>query len=312
MPKIVFIACLLVPGAVAFDREKYVEQLLLEKELLQRQNRQQTKTILTHGEEIRPRGASDDGQFALFEKRITYGNNITILFFLFDLKNKKRLIYQVPAYQVYKKRKELLKHFKQLYQYQEGNITARDFEESLKPLESHKQEPLAYKKQSRPAIESRQTMGSLQPRESRRYSTPRGEVYGFFVKQDLQQNHFVEVVVFVGDDRILLARYPLDIEIIKNPTIAALYAFAEGRGVAIKITYQTLDNDKVLSFKEDLLCFNKHLNFEEKQHLLKIENAYALSSKQATTLYLTDEIFDIKRKRQEHRFYYLNGQFRSR
>ena len=204
-----------------FDKEKYFKHSLFLREVnREKSSRSHTQSI--YREEIRPRGASYDGRYTLFEKRISFGNT-NIFFILFDLKKKSRFIYEVPGYNVYEKRKKMLSFFENRYQYNEGQLIRRHFD------------------------------------QDRYYVSPRGGVYKYAVKKNKYQIYYIDVTQ-LGEERRLLARYSLPLQTVSRPKVGPVYVFDRGRGFSIHIKYQKSSHQNSprqhTQFKEDILCFN--------------------------------------------------------
>ena len=260
----------------AFDKKQYLNQLLENKA---QQNKRKSQP--SHHEEIRPRGASESGDVALFEKRIFSLDKQKIFFILFDLKEKKRLFYQIPSYQTFQKRKEFLNYFRANYQYNEGRIITRN------------------------------------RNRGNQYVTSRGVTYKSLVKKDKYGYYYTQVLEWREEERKLIARYPLPLKIINEPTISSFYVFDNESGFAIKIKFETLNEDnKIIQFREDVLCFNEQFNSQLNSQLnfkplpiLKVESAYQLTAEQKKTHYLTDVNYDFKGRILFYKDYYLDGRF---
>ena len=186
----------------SFDKSEFLDRLSRErdKEALLEARKEKGYS------EIRPRGSSDNGEVAIFEKRI-YRGHVKIFFYLFLLSEKKRKVYEIPSL---RRRREFLDTLEKRYGYREASIV-------------------------RIAITP-----------DGRIESPSGVKYLCFIETEKGKPLclWVSHLEREGEDRVVLVNYPLETGAV-SPRIETAYAF-EGGGLGIKLRYQRRNENRLI------------------------------------------------------------------
>jgi hypothetical protein len=226
--RLIFILLLFIPSlypgsakGTGFFSSEYSseEQELLDRIIFDRQRikKRSKKSPVIESEILwRPRGATMDGRYVIFERRLYAGKRIDFALVVFDLKRNTEEIYRLPGF---KQRNTLLQELLKKYDIFEGIVVSANLNLSGK------------------------------------YISKWDTVFEFPVYQDEQQVYHVKAIAQKNGIKRIIFDYSFPMLLEHPPTLENVYMFKDQRGVGIKISTKKYTSENKIQYKEIVLCF---------------------------------------------------------
>lgn len=253
------------------DPARTNDSLLLERlqEEFEKKKERREKDFPYHYQTlVRPRGASLDGHFTVFEKR-TYGDHLTFSLLLFDTISNTRSEFQVPSFAA---RNLILK-----------DVSASGLPIPPKALEYHLETAavgLTSEFMSSTRALYRFQVERLHDRARFRVWMARPTDIG-----PAQDNTH-------GEKRRLLADYSVLGAGVTGASIPEVYSFREGRCTAVKIHVVRLAVDNRPEVFQDVLCFDETRVLPQSNLVVWRTRGYELSPTQQAYVFLRHRNYD--------------------